>query len=136
LQLKIGPEVPQYVVIDSAALEQVLTNLVGNAIKFTDSGTVEISLDLRTQESHPLMVIRISDTGIGIPEEKLELLFDPFTQLDASSTRKHEGAGLGLAIAKSLVDQMEGQIRIQSQRGSGTLIEIELPYSEESSGSL
>jgi len=121
-------ELPCYSVIsDSGRIRQILTNLVGNAIKFTHSGQISIKATLEIIEMPTArLVFDISDTGIGIPEEKLDHLFDAFTQADSSTTRKYGGTGLGLAIVKKLCELMGGSIRVQSALGEGTTFSAEI----------
>lgn len=112
---------------DSGRLRQILTNLVGNAIKFTDSGEVIITASLEFNKEHPeqlLLNVKVSDTGIGIPAEKLDTLFDSFTQVDASTTRKYGGTGLGLTITKQLCELMQGRIQVTSQYAQGSCFEF------------
>jgi PAS domain S-box-containing protein len=115
---KIHPNVPTLVIGDPARLRQVLTNLIGNALKFTEQG--EIVVEVRKEaESYDCAVLHFSvrDTGIGIPQEKQQLIFDAFSQADSSSTRKFGGTGLGLTISSRLVDLMGGQIWVESEVG-------------------
>ncbi len=117
----IAPEVPEILRGDSGRLRQIVLNLVGNAIKFTERG--EVALKLRVEaEDGPYRVLHfeVSDTGIGIPENKLKLIFDPFAQADSSTTRKYGGTGLGLTISSRLVSMMGGQIWVRSRVGQGT----------------
>ncbi len=107
---------------DPGRLRQILTNLVGNAIKFTERGEVIILCKLSFEGDKANLEVSVSDTGIGIPEDKLLDLFDPFTQVDASTTRNYGGTGLGLAISKKLCEQMGGGISASSQLGRGTEI--------------
>jgi two-component system, sensor histidine kinase and response regulator len=113
---------------DADRLRQVLMNLVGNAVKFTSQGHVLVSVDV-TAHSDLLQQVKVavSDTGIGIPEGKLEGLFEKFTQADSSTTRRYGGTGLGLAISKSLVDMMGGRIEAESREGEGSTFAIVLP---------
>ena len=109
---------------DPGRLRQIFTNLVSNAIKFTDQGEVTIRCDLRADEAGLVFTGSVSDTGIGIPPEKIDSLFDSFTQVDASTTRQYGGTGLGLAIVKKLCELMGGNICVQSQLGQGSCFEF------------
>lgn len=117
--------VPEVVIGDQVRLSQVLMNLVGNAIKFTEKGTVQLSVD----EAQGQLRFSITDTGIGIPQDKLQSIFESFTQANLSDTRKYGGTGLGLSISKQLVEIMGGKISIESEVGSGTTFSfsIDLP---------
>src|SRR4030067_2198561 len=114
--------VPRYVIGDPGRLRQVLTNMAGNAIKFTQDGHVLVKIKCN-EESSGLMRFRVSveDTGIGIPEDKLNDIFDKFTQADTSMTRRYGGSGLGLAICKQLITLMGGEIGVESQSGIGSV---------------
>ncbi len=117
----ISREVPDSLRGDPGRLRQVIVNLVGNAIKFTPEGEVAIRVRLESEtESKAVLLFEIEDTGIGIPEDRMHLLFSPFTQLDGSTTRKYGGTGLGLAISKQLVELMKGQIGVKSNQGKGS----------------
>jgi len=115
------PDVPSSLKGDPGRLRQVLTNLTGNAIKFTSSGevAVRVELDAKTNDQ-AILRFSVRDTGIGIPADKIGLLFDKFTQVDASTTRKYGGTGLGLAISKQLAQMMGGNIGINSKEGQGS----------------
>jgi len=124
LQFHVAPEIPQVLIGDSARLLQVLGNLIGNALKFTEVGSVVV-------EAYPLphstpetcrVLFSIVDSGHGIPDEKVETLFEPFVQADARLARRHQGAGLGLAISRNLVTLMGGNIAVASEQGVGTSI--------------
>jgi signal transduction histidine kinase/DNA-binding response OmpR family regulator len=123
LACSIAPEVPEFVRGDSTGLRQVVTNLIGNAIKFTEQG--EVVLCVKSPETSSgggdsLFHFVVSDTGIGIPEDKREIIFQPFSQADTSTTRKYGGTGLGLTITTRLVQMMGGKIWIESQVGKGS----------------
>jgi len=110
---------------DPGRLRQVLTNLVSNAIKFTESGEIVIRVALEKKDNNALAFkCSVSDTGIGIPPEKLDTLFDSFTQVDASTTRKYGGTGLGLAIANQLCEQMGAGLQVKSVPGKGSCFEF------------
>lgn len=117
----IAPEVPETVLGDSGRLRQIILNLVSNSIKFTAHGEVSIKVEVVGEERETRTVqFTVSDTGIGIPSEKLESIFSPFTQADASTTRKYGGTGLGLSIAARLAEMMGGKIWVESEVGLGT----------------
>jgi PAS domain S-box-containing protein len=117
----VEPRVPSLLKGDPGRLRQVLVNLIGNAIKFTGKGKVSVTVGLEDEEARRArMRFEVKDTGIGISEEKLGLLFQPFTQADASITRKYGGTGLGLSISKKLVSLMGGAIDARSVEGAGS----------------
>lgn len=119
---------------DPSRLRQILSNLVGNAIKFTNSGEVVIKAAVKEQDSQLQLICKIIDTGIGIPADKINQLFDSFTQVDATTTRKYGGTGLGLAIVKQLCDLMGGEVSIESEINKGCCITFSLNL-EKSEGS-
>ncbi len=119
------PAVPETFTGDPVRLTQIITNLVNNAIKFTDSGYVGIAIRALPEDR---IEFSVSDTGIGIEPEKLASIFDDFTQADASTTRKYGGTGLGLSICKKLVRAMDGTIKVTSQPGKGSRFVVTIPY--------
>lgn len=121
LNFSIQPKVPKFVLGDSTRIRQIIINLVNNAIKFTSEGNVDLKVDASVvSEQEIVLNFSISDTGIGIAQDKQEVIFDIFTQADDSTTRKFGGTGLGLAICKRLVSMMNGRIWIESQEGIGS----------------
>jgi|GEM_PF-1712541 len=121
LCVRIGPEPPPAVVGDKLRLRQVVLNLVGNAIKFTERGSVTVELNCQpTGDNRVAMSLSVTDTGIGIPAEKQAFIFDRFRQADGSTTRRYGGTGLGLAISKKLVELMGGEITLESEPGKGS----------------
>ncbi|MEO6861986.1 MAG: ATP-binding protein [Microcoleus sp.] len=129
----VAAELPP-IAADENRLEQILYNLIGNAIKFTESGTVEISAALVTgneqSSSNSQLAITVSDTGIGIPEDKLEQIFESFEQADGSTAREYGGTGLGLAVAKQLVELHGSKISVSSTLGVGSQFTFTLPVSD------
>jgi PAS domain S-box-containing protein len=121
LLCEVAPEVPEVVCGDSTRLRQVVINLVGNAIKFTDSGEIAVRVQMKAREASECeLQFTVADTGVGIPEEKGELIFAPFSQADTSTTRKYGGTGLGLTISTRLVEMMGGKIWVESEVGRGS----------------
>ncbi len=117
----ISPEIPPSLMGDPSRLRQILVNLAGNAIKFTERGEIIIQVQQDAiSNGHVVLRFEIRDTGVGIPPEALETLFQPFVQADGSVTRKYGGTGLGLAISKRLAEMMGGQIGVESALGKGT----------------
>ncbi|WP_417849554.1 PAS domain S-box protein [Thalassoglobus sp.] len=129
LIVDIDPNVPVWVEGDAGRLRQIITNLVGNSIKFTDVGDIvlKVSNESRTEEFIRLKFI-VKDTGIGISDENLETIFSPFTQVDSSMTRSRSGSGLGLAICDELIEKMGGTISVTSEVGVGTTFEVNLLF--------
>jgi len=114
---------------DSYRLVQVLNNLLSNALKFTHVGSIRLEVSLlRRQKNNLILQFVVNDTGIGIPTNKVDLIFEKFTQVDSSITKNFGGTGLGLAISKSLVEIMEGTIRVESQENSGSSFILEIPF--------
>jgi signal transduction histidine kinase len=131
----MGPEVPGRAVGDGFRLEQVLASLVENAVKFTDRGEVEVRVAATQRQGEVVRVrFEVKDTGIGIPAEHVGTVFKGFVQADASSTRRHEGVGLGLATAHRLVGRMGGRLEVQSEPGRGSVFWFEIPLRSLATG--
>lgn len=124
LHIDLAPSLPAVCKTDPLRLGQILSNLLSNALKFTEKG--EVSLYAACEDDH--LVFRVSDTGIGIDACRLSQLFQAFEQADSSTTRRFGGTGLGLAITKQLVDLFGGTIQASSQYGRGSSFEVRLPY--------
>jgi signal transduction histidine kinase/CheY-like chemotaxis protein len=121
LRQHIAPGVPVYLIGDPNRLRQVMINLLGNSIKFTDKGHLEVRVEQDPEDERPgSLRFGVSDTGIGIPEDKLAAVFESFTQADSSTTRKYGGTGLGLTISRQLVELMGGRIWVESEVGKGS----------------
>jgi len=121
MRWSFADQVPRAVVGDLGRLRQILINLVGNSLKFTEVGSISIEVSLASSAAESVeLLFRVCDTGVGIPAEKLSLIFDPFTQADSSTTRKFGGTGLGLAIVSRLVAMMGGKIGVESELGRGS----------------
>jgi len=130
LTLHLDPAIPKTLIGDGARLQQVLSNLIGNAIKFTQAGSISINavpLASRDPDAYPIL-FSVADTGIGIDDETLDKLFTPFTQADGSYTRKFQGAGLGLAISKRLVELMGGTMVVESEKNAGSTFYCCIPF--------
>jgi signal transduction histidine kinase len=119
LVCEVDSAVPKVVRGDAGRLRQILINLIGNAIKFTSQGQVSVTIE-RWPDSAETLHFSVRDTGIGIPAEKQAMIFDAFTQVDGSFTRRFGGTGLGLSIASRLVGMMNGRIWVESQEGQGS----------------
>ncbi len=130
LNLDIQENCPQFVVGDPQRLRQILLNLIGNSIKFTKHGSITVKVELQDKD---LLLFKVSDTGVGIPEQQLELIFNPYRQALDSTSRRFGGTGLGLAICKQLVQAMGGNIWVESEvnKGSTFYFTARLPKSDE-----
>ncbi|SMP66905.1 PAS domain S-box-containing protein [Desulfonatronum zhilinae] len=130
LECSIDPDTPSRLIGDEARVRQILFNLVGNALKFTKQGSVRLEIAPLATDTDNVRKIWfcVSDTGIGIPDDKLGGLFKPFVQVDGSYARGFQGAGLGLAIVKRLVALMDGKISVESEVGKGTSVHVVLPF--------
>lgn len=126
LECTVAADLPRALLIDRIRLRQILVNLVGNAVKFTDAGAVEIRVTWtrHTDSSHITLNIEVQDTGIGIPAEKLEVIFEPFAQAGLHHDKEIQGSGLGLAIVKRLVELMGGTVAVTSTPGQGSLFRL------------
>jgi len=133
LIVRVDPHLPAFVVGDAGRFRQIITNLLGNAVKFTEKGHVLVDVSGEVVGDMVEMKVKVEDTGIGIPAEKLQGVFEKFAQVDGSSTRRHEGTGLGLAISARLVDLMGGKIGVESEigRGSAFWFAVSLPVQHE-----
>ena len=124
----LDPALPPQVYGDAMRISQVLTNLIGNALKFTEQGEVRLSVEVAARLEHIVDVrFTVEDSGIGIDEDQQSTLFESFTQVDTSTTRKYGGAGLGLAISHELVDLMQGNLTVRSAPGHGSAFSFSLP---------
>jgi PAS domain S-box-containing protein len=124
VEIRYESPLPPRVLTDPVRLRQILTNVVGNAVKFTEHGGVSITVGCQTDGGRLRVRFVVSDTGIGIAPEKISGLFDPFTQVDSSTTRRYGGTGLGLAIAKRLAQLLGGDIEVQSDLGKGSTFTV------------
>jgi two-component system sensor histidine kinase/response regulator len=132
LVLEYPSSLPRHFIGDAGRLRQVLTNLVGNAIKFTPAGNVRVTVECLGQDMETAqMQVAVQDTGVGIPQEKLASLFAEFTQVDSSITRRYGGTGLGLAIAKQLIELMGGSVAVESRLGEGSRFSFTLPLRQD-----
>ena len=128
LALRVPPAVPARVVGDSGRIRQIAINLVGNAIKFTETGHVFVSVNsVPLDEQHASITVSVRDTGIGVPADRQSYLFEKFTQADASTTRRFGGTGLGLAICRNLVQLMNGSLTLHSEFGQGSTFAFTIP---------
>jgi signal transduction histidine kinase/ligand-binding sensor domain-containing protein len=128
LILEYSSVIPRHFVGDAGRIRQVVTNLVGNAVKFSSDGSVLITVECQSQDAQQAQLrVSVRDNGPGIPQEKLDLLFKKFSQVDASTTRRYGGTGLGLAISKQLVEMMGGSIGVDSRPGEGSTFWFTLP---------
>lgn len=131
---KIDGGIPPTIIGDSDLLNQILFNLLSNAIKFTDRGHVSLEVDITDEDDRSIEIsFSVIDTGIGIPENKIEDIFKEFYQLDLSSTKKYEGSGLGLNITKELIEAMEGEIEVESKLGLGSKFTVKLKFNKGNS---
>jgi signal transduction histidine kinase/response regulator RpfG family c-di-GMP phosphodiesterase len=128
-EMNFDKKIPAYILGDKVRLSQILNNLIGNAVKFTEKGVVKVNVQLIDEKENKLTIrFKVTDTGIGIPEDKLAHIFESFAQADAKTTRKFGGTGLGLTISKQLIDQLNGKISVESKPDKGSSFDVELTF--------
>ncbi|WP_438946042.1 ATP-binding protein [Sediminibacterium sp.] len=128
LSAAVQPGVESEIIADESRIKQVLINLVGNAIKFTETGEIKLEVNANMiDESLQELHFAVSDTGIGISEDNIQSLFIPFTQIDSTATRKHSGTGLGLSICRKIIEEMGGRIWVESELGKGSTFRFIIP---------
>jgi signal transduction histidine kinase/CheY-like chemotaxis protein len=129
LECRFAEDLPRALMVDRVRLRQILVNLVGNALKFTDRGRVEVraSSEKKSGSSHVALLIEVADTGVGIPQDKLDAIFKPFVQAGANREKELQGTGLGLSIVKRLVDMMRGTVTVTSTLGQGSVFSLGFP---------
>ncbi len=141
LIVRVDPALPDMLVGDVGRIRQIVTNLMSNAVKFTEAGHVYVDVSgTMTADNIYNLCFKVQDTGVGIPKDKCDRVFEKFSQVDASATRKHEGTGLGLAISSSLIELMGGKIGVESELGKGSTfwftIDLPMHYGEEKQNSV
>jgi PAS domain S-box-containing protein len=137
IRFRLNPSIPDYMAGDAMRIRQILVNLVGNALKFTDQGSIEVTVDMikGSRPEDTVLDFAVEDTGIGIPADKLDQLFQSFSQLHPVINRKYGGTGLGLVISKRLVEIMGGSISVESTEGKGSIFRFAIPAARvEASG--
>jgi signal transduction histidine kinase/ActR/RegA family two-component response regulator len=127
IEIEIAPEIPEFLIADSTRITQVLLNLVSNAVKFTSAGSVRVEVSGLASGDLWMLTFAIKDSGIGIPSDRIDRLFKPFSQVDSSTTRRFGGTGLGLAICQRLVEMMQGRISVSSIAGVGSSFIFTIP---------
>lgn len=132
IQLSVEETLPNYLIGDVIHIKQILLNLINNAIKYTKEGQIDVKVLSDDKEEKKQIIFEVKDTGIGIKEENLQILFDSFTRVDLKKNQRIEGTGLGLTIAKQLTEQMGGKIRVESIYGKGSSFFVELPMKKSS----
>jgi len=131
LACRIAPDVPERILCDQVRLRQILLNLIGNAIKFTEAGEVAVDVCVSANSTQQgVLNVDVRDTGIGIPADKLDTIFSAFSQADGSTTRRYGGTGLGLSITRRLVELLGGQLWVESVVGAGSCFHVSLPLRE------
>ena len=129
LQCRVSGDLPHAVLMDRLRLRQVLVNLVGNAVKFTDRGEIDVNVlwEKEPDSSHITLVIEVEDTGVGIPQDRLDAIFKPFVQAGAHRDKERQGTGLGLSIVKRLTEMMGGTVTVASVMGQGSMFHLRFP---------
>jgi CheY-like chemotaxis protein/nitrogen-specific signal transduction histidine kinase/HPt (histidine-containing phosphotransfer) domain-containing protein len=127
LSVNVRDDIPAVMLGDPARLQQILRNLVTNALKFTEKGEIKINVAMAEQMGKNELYFQVKDTGIGVPEDKLDIIFEKFQQADTSITRKYGGTGLGLAITKELISMMNGRLGVESTVGYGSIFYFTIP---------
>ena len=127
LMVRCQPELDFHYIGDAGRIRQIVTNLIGNAIKFTDEGHVLVDVSGAPRGETTDITMKVTDTGCGIPEQNLQTIFEEFEQVDGSAARRHDGAGLGLAITKRIVEAMGGNIAAESEPGKGSVFTVNVP---------
>ena len=130
LKVEVSPEFVDGWYGDEVRIRQILLNLVSNAVKFTEQGSVIINVSSSITETDATLFVKVTDTGIGISEEQQKQIFERFTQVDGSSTKRYQGTGLGMPISMSLIRLMEGKLELESDEGQGTKVTVELPLKQ------
>lgn len=130
LDFSASTKLPKVIRLDGVRFKQIMVNLIGNAVKFTDSGGISVDLSLRIDGNKKLLIIQISDTGIGMADHQIATIFAPFRQLEDVTNRREGGAGLGLSITAELVKQMGGALKVQSRLNEGSLFVLTIPCSQ------
>jgi signal transduction histidine kinase len=125
--VSIEESVPEHVVLDPLRVGQILTNLLENAVKYTDKGNISLVVDFHASSKDSTLIFSITDTGIGIPKNKVRSMFKPFVQGQSYDTRLYGGVGLGLSIVNELVDLMKGKITVNSSVGAGSTFAVMIP---------
>jgi|GEM_PF-1968755 len=129
--VSIDPELPDEIQTDPPKMLQILKNLVSNALKFTDKGFVKVSFELKNIDQKKYVLLRVKDTGIGIPQDKISQVFEAFRQVDGSTARVYGGTGLGLTITREMTRQLGGFLEVDSKENSGTEFRIFLPFDQK-----
>ena len=129
--MSLRREIPKYITADSRRFRQILVNLISNALKFTDHGRVTIETELVNDVDDPKLCIHVCDTGIGMSEEALNRIFNPFSQADPKTARKYGGTGLGLSISKRLAEGMQAELHVESKKGKGSRFTLCIPVTPQ-----